>query len=178
MKCSTVSVLLAATASTAAQQVPLLGYSSQSEGLILPETHEWISSLLHRRNSSGLSVAVVRKDDHLPTGWEIDFGSYGIATADGQHVTPDTMFAIASNSKLFLSLSVGLIMANESLGKKLDWNSKATEVFKGTNLWGLMDEDLERGINVQDMLSHRTGLPRHDLSGQSREGGIAEMVCI
>jgi len=148
--------------------------------LISDETDSYIDSLMTRYNSSGLSVAVVRKDEAEPSGWATEYRSYGIATGDGQPTTADTLFAIASNSKLFLSLSVGLLIKNESLaqerGVPLKWTSKAKDVFAGTDLWGMMDEEMTMGINLQDMLSHRTGLPRHDFSGVSREGGIAEMV--
>ena len=41
---------------------------------------------------------------------------------------------------------------------------------------GLMDEEMDRGVSLQDMLSHRTGMPRHDLSGVQRKGGVSEMV--
>lgn len=87
------------------------------------------------------------------------------------------MYAIASNSKLFLALSVGLIMANDSLqearGEKIDWDTKVKKLIPE---WGLMDEDMDRGVNIQDMLSHRTGMPRHDMSGMVRAGGVPEMV--
>ncbi|CAK5267136.1 unnamed protein product [Mycena citricolor] len=87
------------------------------------------------------------------------------------------MFAIASNSKLFLSLSVGLLMKNETLaeerGSKFGWDTKIRTLIPE---WKLLDEEMERMITIQDMLSHRTGLPRHDYSGQAREGGVAEMI--
>lgn len=88
------------------------------------------------------------------------------------------MFAIGSNSKLFLSLSVGLLIKNETLakerGKKLDWTTKIKDVIPE---WGLMDGDADKGTTILDMLSHRTGLPRHEFSGNQHPGGVAEMVC-
>ena len=62
-----------------------------------------------------LSVAAVRKDDSAPNGWRHKFGSYGIAHADGSPMTPDSVFTIASNSKLFLAMSVGLLVSNKTL---------------------------------------------------------------
>ncbi|KAF5346704.1 hypothetical protein D9756_010344 [Leucocoprinus leucothites] len=153
-------------------------FQSASSKLITPETDAYIQSLLSRWNSTGLSLAIVCKDPSAPNGWYHEYGSYGIANAKGEPVTPDTVFAIASNSKLFLSFSVGLLINNSTLreerGRELTWTTKAKDVFG--ELWEMWDEDVTRGASLQDMLSHRTGLPRHDLSGVARKGGVGEMI--
>ncbi|GAV99348.1 beta-lactamase transpeptidase-like protein [Lentinula edodes] len=144
---------------------------------ITPEINNFIEGILEEYNSPGLSLALVRRNETSSTGWLMEFGSYGTAKADGSPVTPDSLFAIASNSKLFLSLSVGLLIENQTLadqtGRELSWSSRAIDVIPQ---WGLMDEDMERIVNIQDMLSHRTGMPRHDLSGRPLQGGVAEMI--
>ncbi len=92
----------------------------------------------------------------------------------------DTRLCIryASNSKLFLAISVGLLISNETLAKErgsaIRWSTKVKDLIPE---WGLMDDEMSRGVTLQDMLSHRTGMPRHDYSGIQREGGISEMVC-
>lgn len=146
--------------------------------LISSRTEEYVRTLLEKWNVSGLSVAVVRKDEKAPNGWRHEFGAYGIADARGSPMTPDSMFAIASNSKLFLAISVGLLISNETLAKErgsaIRWSTKVKDLIPE---WGLMDDEMSRGVTLQDMLSHRTGMPRHDYSGIQREGGISEMVC-
>jgi len=158
-----------------ALQVPLS--INSPEPLISKHMESYIQSLLTKWNSSGLSVAVVRKDDTSPTGWRHEFGGYGIARAEGSPVTPDSVFAIASNSKLFLAISVGLLVSNKTLaeerGAEIKWSTKIRDLIPE---WKLMDEDMDRGVTLQDMLSHRTGMPRHDFSGAWREGGVSEMV--
>ena len=150
----------------------------QVKPLISQRTEEYIQTLLSKWNSSGLSVAVVRKDEDSPTGWRHEFGAYGIAKGDGSSMSPDSVFAIASNSKLFLAFSVGLLISNKTLseqrGKEIRWSTKIRELIPQ---WGLMEEEMDRGVTLQDMLSHRTGMPRHDYSGVQREGGVSEMVC-
>ncbi|KAJ7664872.1 beta-lactamase/transpeptidase-like protein [Mycena rosella] len=145
--------------------------------LITPEIDQFVNAQLSHWNSSGLAVAVVRQDTSAPGTWNVEFGSYGTGQADGARVTPDTVFAIASNSKLFLSLSVGLLINNASLaaarGEKLRWDTKIGTVLPE---WGLMEKDMQNGVTIQDMLSHRTGMPRHDYSGFAREGGVSEMA--
>ncbi|KAJ3713629.1 beta-lactamase/transpeptidase-like protein [Lentinula raphanica] len=142
-----------------------------------PEIDIFIQQVLAEYNSPGLSVAVIRRNETYPTGWLTEFGSYGVAKADGSPVTPDSLFAIASNSKLFLAFSVGLLIENQTLaeqrGRELSWKTPALEIFPQ---WGLMDKDMERIVNIQDMLSHRTGMPRHDQSGRPLEGGVPEMI--
>ncbi|KAJ7877883.1 beta-lactamase/transpeptidase-like protein [Mycena leptocephala] len=172
-----VQALLALLPVVCAIQIPLQRLQSSKGGLITSEIDSFVNSQLSLWNSSGLAVAVLRQDTSFPGTWDIEFGSYGTAQEDGSPVTPDTLFAIASNSKLFLSISVGLLIKNESLaaarGDKLRWDTKIKDVIPE---WGLMDEDMQNGVMIQDMLSHRTGMPPHDYSGSARKGGVSEMI--
>ncbi|KAJ7155755.1 beta-lactamase/transpeptidase-like protein [Mycena filopes] len=171
-------LLLALVSLASAAQIPFHRPQAASKAVfITPEIDTFVNAQLALWNSSGLAVAVVRQDTSTPGTWDIEFGSYGTAQADGSPVSPDTMFAIASNSKLFLSLSVGLLIKNESLaaarGENLRWDTKIKTLLPE---WGLMDEEMENGVMIQDMLSHRTGMPRHDYSGSARKGGVSEMI--
>ena len=93
-------------------------------------------------------------------------------------MTPDSVCAIASNSKLFLAMSVGLLISNKTLaeerGEEIKWPTKIRDLIPE---WGLMDEETDRGVSLQDMfVPYRTGMPRHDISGVQRKGGVSEMV--
>ena len=74
-------------------------------------------------------------------------------------------------------MSVGLLISNKTLaeerGEEIKWSTKIRDLIPE---WGLMDEEMDRGVSLQDMLSHRTGMPRHDFSGVQRKGGVSEMV--
>ncbi|KAJ7611432.1 beta-lactamase/transpeptidase-like protein, partial [Mycena polygramma] len=160
-----------------ASQIPVSRlFSGSTKTILTPEIDAYIASQLSYWNSSGLSVAVVQKRPNDGT-WDVEFGSYGQANVDGAPVTPDTVFAIASDSKLFLAMAVGLLTKNGSLarqrGQPLRWDTKIASLLPE---WGLMDADMQNGVTIQDMLSHRTGLPRHDYSGYSRSGGVSEMI--
>ncbi|KIM36480.1 hypothetical protein M413DRAFT_449178 [Hebeloma cylindrosporum] len=169
--------LLALITQASALQVPLTLPPQSTGSLISGNTDRYVKTLLQKWGSPGLSVAVVRKDDTAPNGWRHEFGSYGIAQADGAPMTPDSVFAIASNSKLFLAVSVGLLISNKTLarerGEEIGWSTKIRDLVPE---WGLMDEEMDRGVSLQDMLSHRTGMPRHDFSGIQRKGGVSEMI--
>lgn len=149
----------------------------EAEALISNRTGKYIHNVMAKWNVSGMSVAVVRKDPLAPNGWRYEFGGYGIADANGSPMTADSVFAVASNSKLFLAISVGLLISNKTLaderGEKIEWSTKVANLIPE---WGLMDDGMSRGVTLQDMLSHRTGMPRHDFSGFHRKGGVPEMV--
>ncbi|CAK5283245.1 unnamed protein product [Mycena citricolor] len=143
--------------------------------IITPEIDAWVTTQLARWNSTGLSLAVVRKDAAQPGRWAVEFGSYGFAR-QGVPVRPDTLFAVASDSKLFTAVAVGLLVANETLagqrGRRVRWDTPIGELLPE---WGLWDARAAQ-VTLQDMLTHRTGIPRHEYSGQVRGGGLPEMI--
>lgn len=158
--------------------------------LISDETAGYIGQRIEEWNSTGVAVAVVRRDetvaDPAHPGWRIEYGSYGLASNNATastSVTPDSLFAVASNSKLFLALSVGLLVYNKTLaddfktehGVELGWSTRMRDLL-GED-WEMWDEDATKGATIADLLIHRTGLPRHDYMRVSREGGIREQVC-
>jgi CubicO group peptidase (beta-lactamase class C family) len=56
---------------------------------------------------------------------------------------------------------VGLLTANESI--PIAWDTKVKDILPET-LWALQDPIAQDHADVIDILSHRTGLPRHDMS--------------
>ncbi|KAJ7163474.1 beta-lactamase/transpeptidase-like protein [Mycena crocata] len=118
-----------------------------------------INSILDDFNSpGGVGVAVVQKNEQ--GSWVVETKGYGIAKVDGSKVTGDTLFAIGSNSKLFNILATGLLISNKSLSTRISWKTKIASVVPE---WGLMDPVASSESTIQDIMSHRTGLPRHDL---------------
>lgn len=70
---------------------------------------------------------------------------------------PQTLFSLASNSKLFTSIASGLALA----GANLTYGTPVQSVFPE---FQLMDKRAEKETTFIELLSHQTGLPRHDLS--------------
>ena len=69
------------------------------------------------------------------------------------------MFAIASNSKLFAALSIGLLIENETVlenGDKLDYSTKIKNILPD---WRMLDPYMEDHLDVLDLL----GMFRLDL---------------
>ena len=78
--------------------------------LLNSKTDAFINGMLRQFESpGGVGIAVVRKDTH--GNWNVETRCYGVATANGTRVTEDTVFAIASNSKVqFTRFSSRLVL--------------------------------------------------------------------
>jgi len=74
----------------------------------------------------------------------------------GLKVTPQTLFAIGSCSKAFTATAVG-ILADEG---KVDWDKPVRTYLPS---FKLQDVVASERMTPRDLLSHRSGLPRHDL---------------
>lgn len=71
-------------------------------------------------------------------------------------VTPQTLFAIGSCSKAFTATAVG-ILVDEG---KVDWDKPVRTYLPS---FKLQDGVASERMTPRDLLSHRSGLPRHDL---------------
>jgi len=70
-------------------------------------------------------------------------------------ITTNTLFQIASNTKLFTSTSIGFLV-NEG---NLDWDKPIKTFVPSIQFY---NNELNNTITIRDMLSHRTGVSRHD----------------
>ena len=114
------------------------------------------------------------KDESDPNGWRHEFGSYGIA-----QVPHDAWFCMLSSRTANFSLRcqwafwfpTKLWLRN--VEKRLSGQRKYATWFQNGVWW--MRRCIE-GSACRICLSHRTGMPRHDISGVQRKGGVSEMV--
>ena len=101
-------------------------------------------------NVPGLGVGIVIKDKLV---WAKGYGyrDYGKKIP----YTPTTTQPIASNTKLFTSIAAGML-AEEG---KVDLDKPIRQYVPGIQFY---NDDLNRTVTLRDMLSHRTGITRHD----------------
>ncbi|KAF7338793.1 Beta-lactamase class penicillin binding protein [Mycena sanguinolenta] len=119
--------------------------------ILNPEVDAAVNAILADWNTpGGVAIAVVRRDDS--GGWQIETKGYGTAKADGTKIGPDTLFDI---------LSTGLLISNESLSPRISWTTKIGSLIPD---WELMDPVASSESTITDLMSHRTGLPRHDVA--------------
>ena len=112
---------------------------------------EFIRSSMETWKVPGCAVAVIHK------GKTILFGGYGIrGIKDKSPVTTRTLFAIASCTKAFTAASVGIAVDE----KKLDWHTPIRQYLPSFRLY---DPLVAERITPRDLLTHVSGLPRHDV---------------
>jgi CubicO group peptidase (beta-lactamase class C family) len=112
----------------------------------------------------GAAVSIVRGDEVLFQG------AYGLADVENNlPLTADHRFAMASVTKSFTAMSVALLVDEG----KLEWDKPVHEYMPE---FILHDSYITRHVTVRDMLSHRTGLPRHDWAGFRLDIPRAEFV--
>ncbi|PAC31961.1 serine hydrolase [Flectobacillus sp. BAB-3569] len=98
----------------------------------------------------GCAISIVKDGQVL---WSVGLGQKNTTTK--QTVTPQTLFPIASCSKSFTAAAMA-ILVDEG---KVDWNKPVKYYLPD---FELNDTEAEHTVMVKDLLSHRTGLPRHD----------------
>ncbi|KAI0713045.1 beta-lactamase/transpeptidase-like protein [Cerioporus squamosus] len=142
---------------------------SRSKSAITPEISAYAEGLLKETHVPGLTVGVVRVDgDSIVT----EFGAWGNMTEDGNATKPETLFSIGSCSKAFLASAVGILMDDFAHGRnvtalpptvsKFTWDTKVVDLL--SEQWALDDVWATEKANVRDILTHVSGLTRHDFS--------------
>ena len=90
---------------------------------------------------------------------EIASAGFGYATIEPQvPCAADTLFDIASSSKSLTAASVGLLVQNDEEYGEVQWNSKMSSLLPEDFV--MSEESYTKDVTVEDILSHRSGLPR------------------
>lgn len=87
----------------------------------------------------------------------------------GLQATAETIFAVGSNTKAFTTLAMGLLVDEG----KLDWDRPVREYLPS---FRLHDPFATERITPRDLVSHRSGLPRHDLVWYNSQASRKELV--
>jgi CubicO group peptidase (beta-lactamase class C family) len=111
---------------------------------------EYMAKVVKDWNVPGIGVGVVVKD-RLVFAKGYGFRDYGQKLP----YTPRTVQPIASNTKLFTAVAVGLLVEEG----KLEWDKPVRQYVPGIRFY---NDELNNTVTIRDMLSHRTGITRHD----------------
>ena len=101
-------------------------------------------------NAPGIGIGIVM-GDKLVFAKGYGFRDYGKKLP----YTITTTQPIASNSKLFTAVAVGLLVEDG----KLRWDEPIKQFVPSIRFY---NDELDRSVTIRDMLSHRTGVTRHD----------------
>ncbi|KAI7490912.1 beta-lactamase/transpeptidase-like protein [Hortaea werneckii] len=105
----------------------------------------------------GLAIAIVHGNATYAEG-------YGYSNLERiEEMTPHTLLFAGSTTKSFTAATMSkLVESNESAYAAIDWDSKLANLIREDFV--LSDEYASNHISLIDALSHRTGMPRHDIS--------------
>jgi CubicO group peptidase (beta-lactamase class C family) len=112
----------------------------------------FINRILKEWSAAGVTVSVVEKNKVIL--------AKGFGYKDYENkvpVTENTLFAIGSCTKAFTSSLLAFPLKDGKLDLDKPVNHYVPEL-------RFIDDELTNNITARDMMSHRTGLPRHDLA--------------
>ena len=111
----------------------------------------YMAQVLKDWNTPGICVGIVVND-------KLVFAKgYGYRDYEKKlPFTPTTLQQIASNSKLFTAVAAGMLVEEG----KLTWDKPVRDSVPTIQFY---NDQLNNNITLRDMLSHRTGVTRHDL---------------
>lgn len=141
----TIALVMFTTAASSGAQVPK-NVSAAMSGF-----DPYMAKVMQEWNAPGIGIGIVVRDSLV---WAKGYGYRDY----GQKIpyTPTTTQPIASNSKLFTVMAAGMLVSDG----KLAWDEPIKRYVPDIRFF---DDDLDRQITLRDMLSHRTGVTRHDL---------------
>ncbi len=112
---------------------------------------DFIRNTIDRWNVPGLSIAVVKDGEVLMSD---GFGYRDLGRK--LPVTTRTLFAIGSSTKAFTTMTMATLVDEG----KLDWDAPVRRYFP----WFAMHDPFATDrITPRDLVTHRSGLPRHDM---------------
>jgi CubicO group peptidase (beta-lactamase class C family) len=140
---ATVGLLLFTLARSAAAQD--INVAQRLEGF-----DAYMAKTLKDWNAPGVGVGIVVNDKL------VFVKGYGFRDYEKKlPFTPATMSPIASNTKLFTAVAAGMLVEEG----KLSWDKPVRESVPAIRFY---NDQLNDTVTLRDMLSHRTGITRHD----------------
>src|SRR5882724_8828628 len=111
---------------------------------------EFSNATLKAFDAPGMAICVI-KDGKI-----ILSKGYGMRDVKNNlPVTPKTMFAIGSSTKSFTVVSLGTLVDEG----KIDWDKPVRDYLPDFRLY---DKMATEQMTPRDLVTHRSGLPRHD----------------
>lgn len=139
------SLLIAALVFSVGAAAQDADFSKKLEGF-----DDYMAKVLKDWNAPGIGVGIV-------AGGKLVFAKgYGYRDYGNKlPFTPGTVCPIASNTKLFTAIAAGMLVDEG----KLTWDKPVRESVPSIRFY---NDQLNDTVTLRDMLSHRTGITRHD----------------
>lgn len=112
---------------------------------------ELVTDAMKKFDVPGLAIAVIRNKEVIYSK------GFGYRDVEKQSpVTADTLFAIGSSSKAFTTFVLGTLVDEG----RIEWDKPVRNYIPWFKLY---DPAMTEHLSVRDLVTHRSGLPRHDL---------------
>jgi len=112
---------------------------------------QYMENILKDWNAPGVGVGVVYKDSLIFSK------GYGYRDYEKKlPITPNTLFQIASNTKLFTTTALGFLVEEDLL----QWDKPIKNFVPSIEF---SSQTLNEQLTLRDMLAHRAGISRHDM---------------
>ncbi|KAL7820596.1 putative penicillin-binding protein [Trichoderma gracile] len=139
------------------EQKPISGHESAATkgNPLTAEFGDFVREQLDKWRVPGIAVAVVDGDEVYAEG-------YGYATLPDVPATPETLWYGASTTKAHVAavLSALIHSGNHSALLSKGWSTPISSIIRDDFV--LQDEWATNHVTLDDAVSHRTGMPRHD----------------
>jgi CubicO group peptidase (beta-lactamase class C family) len=133
-------------------------------GKALEGFDDFVNQAIKDWHGAGAAVAIVQGDK------VVLLKGYGYRDVDKKlPITPKSLFAIASITKSFTVTDFGMLI-DEGKG---NWDVPVRSVFPAFKLY---DPVLTEQISVRDLVTHRSGLPRHDMVWYSSDFSRDDLI--
>lgn len=120
--------------------------SGQSMESKIAEIDAYADTVLNTWKGPGMAIAIV-KDDKV-----VFQKGYGVQKlGENTPVDPNTIFAIASNSKAFATAAIAILVDE----KKLNWDDKVSKYLPDFQMY---DPWVTSELTIRDLVTHRVGL--------------------
>ncbi|KAE9381528.1 beta-lactamase family protein [Stipitochalara longipes BDJ] len=124
------------------------------DGQFTPAFDSLVTDSMESWHVPGFSIAVIQDEEVCAKG-------YGFAAKDPEvPVTTDTLFNCASMSKAFTAAAISLLVDNNEKYPEVQWNAPVSNLIRDDFV--LSDSRYTEEVTVEDILSHRSGLPDYD----------------
>lgn len=129
----------------------------------------FVHHTLHDWHVPGMAIGIIQNDQIVLCQ------GYGLRDVEQNlPVTPNTLFGIASVSKAFTTFALALLVERG----QLDWDRPVQDYIP----WFRLQDPAASQITPRDLVSHRSGLPRHDRawykSGSNREEIVRQLAAL
>ncbi len=123
--------------------------TSQEEAFA--KLRSYVDSTMKNWKTPGIAVGIVKDKKVI---FAEGFGRRSVK--DTLPVTPKTIFAIGSSTKAFTTMIMGMLVDDG----KLEWDKPLREYLPD---FKMKDDFASQRITPRDLVTHRSGLPRHDM---------------